>query len=379
MIHLEEKIKQIKLQSKMFDFSWVQSQKEENSLYIEELDMGFIPITDTIIEQLRIFIKNIQIVYDDNWDFEIFGKEKNGKEIIVLKGFIFHFPEIEISNTLNEKHTITDLFTLVWLKSKHDRLIIYGLQGARSTLTYAEFSSGYIHSHLSYKQYNNWNSSYDVFTSFCTGSGEINIYQADFNEGMFNESKILPYLVQIISLVRHESLEGTPYIKMRNISIHTREGRQRYAISHSRIINFYVNLIQRYKSTNTTPNLNFTLENNTFVLQEDNTFLEWLRNGVRVLGFENSILCFLGGDNNYYNYGEIASENTYYPIPNDVPPIIFRGEEKIFTVTEIIEQDSEIQREYVLHPTTISIIKNRINNDINKKTIRQSTINRYSN
>lgn len=118
-----------------------------------------------------------------------------------------HYPELTIKNSLNQQHTIYDLIAMVSLDS-------YGrfnsdLLGTRASYTKEELKYRYVHSHLSRLN------DHAQFSSFCTGDG------SPFKKLLLNYTRVIDafefevFLVQLQEYLSWESLEGRPYISIK--------------------------------------------------------------------------------------------------------------------------------------------------------------------
>ena len=130
-----------------------------------------------------------------------------------------HFPEIEITNTENARHTIRDLYVRFYMNGnvKLTEIIEHGctngyLSGLRTTYTHREYRGDYAHSHLPGKALK--------FIKFCTGSGPIKqiIIKLCANYGSVDYQM---FLHTIKNYVKHESIDGVPHRWMRNIGVDT--------------------------------------------------------------------------------------------------------------------------------------------------------------
>ena len=365
-------IENLKLQDKARSFSWIKEQYDNKKLYISE-----ILITETIFEDLRKAIKLVNDVYENMWDIEIV-KYRDGFNI---KGIDIYFPLVNLTNKNSKSHIIKDLFVKIPLFARSaNRLGVDRLQGSRSTVSYAEYCSEYFHSHLSAYIYNQTLKSL-MWYPFCTGSGEINMYQANINTEGITEENFMQYLIQIMTLVSYESIEGTPYRHIESIMIRSRN-RQNYSIPSSSIILNLINSIKlEYHNSKTIPELNFRIVNNKYEVLDDELLSKFIKEGVITESQKKIFLTYKDFTNVYYKYGEVnTSGNTYItPNINRSEQYIFQGKVVPFVVENIPEQKDVTNVEYIIHPKVREYIKNKIENDVNKTNIRKSTINRYQN
>tara|TARA_R110000744_G_scaffold15480_5_gene43080 strand:- start:8569 stop:9723 length:1155 start_codon:yes stop_codon:yes gene_type:complete len=127
-----------------------------------------------------------------------------------------HFPELHLDNSRDDKHTIYDLYVRMCFDDSMNHL--RGWWGSRGTLTYAEYQSGYAHSHLSSSSVQRGARKMTKFTEFCLGDGPISnlVYGLSGGWGIEDFKSSLLYLH---TYVVWESLEGGPYHKMVNIRV----------------------------------------------------------------------------------------------------------------------------------------------------------------
>ena len=159
-------------------------------------------------------IKIFEQKFQGNQDlaFEVKEKEDCFK---LYPYFKVLYPEIEITNTNKEKHTIKNLvvvFSLKWASS-FKKWKINEMTGLRLTLSYLELDKSYSHSHLAS---NNLTSNFKSMTSskFCLGSSTLGMSIAEYNTESNKEQSNLVLegiLYTLDTYVTWESLEGVPY------------------------------------------------------------------------------------------------------------------------------------------------------------------------
>ena len=179
--------KQIALSGNIRDAAWFTQQYQKGRIQLLDDNR---PISSSIFEQFKTAIRVINDIYDNSWDiaFEV-KKDFNNKIFLEIKGIYILFPEINITNRDRARHTIKDLLVLIQLYNYNNTALkIHSLKGGRLTLSYAEYQSDYFHSHLPMLK-NSISTTMDLpyLSTFCTGSGEINIYQSNINGDGFNE------------------------------------------------------------------------------------------------------------------------------------------------------------------------------------------------
>ena len=191
-----------------------------------------------------LLMKNcLDSVYPNSYDFQIeintFLPDHVGKTIIPIVSILFHpiirFEQIFIENSLNQKLELKDLFVKLQVKPdeifrrkyiynketltevNNSNITYINLLGGRTTFSTIEYTKKYSHSHLQCFA-SSYTTNFDNFSSFCTGTGEINFMisklQTEFNEAYFKT-----LLFQIKSYLEWEYLEGVPYLKLKDIFI----------------------------------------------------------------------------------------------------------------------------------------------------------------
>ena len=365
--------KQIALSGNIRDAAWFTQQYQKGRI---KLLNDSNPISPSIFEQFKTAVRVINDIYDNSWDiaFEV-KKDFNNKIFLEIKGIYILFPEINITNRDGARHTIKDLLVLIQFYNYYNRsLRINSLKGGRLTLSYAEYQSDYFHSHLPiFKSSISTTMYLPYLSNFCTGSGEINIYQSDINGDGFNEERFIRYAMQIMSLVSYESIEGTPYRYIRSISVRPHSGSY-YNVDINRKIRFKNKVISYYKQEDKIPVIDIHIDStNSYYISDNETF----KNFIYSIPFndedKNWFFCSLGDNNLYYSYGQTSR---YAIPPNIQSTFIFRNVEKRMVIEPAPEGVNTVN--YIVHPNLIKYLKEEIEYELNKSKIRKSTIDRYS-
>ena len=134
----------IQLNGNMRNPTWVTRQFSKGRLFIN----GTL-LTEKTFQKFKIAVKVINDIYEGSWDTEFELRISNNKIQIDIKALLIHFPEVQIRNSRSNKHQIKNLFIRVNLRILRDRLALDYIEGARTSLSYAEWQSNYFHSHLS--------------------------------------------------------------------------------------------------------------------------------------------------------------------------------------------------------------------------------------
>lgn len=337
----------------------------------------------------RNMIKALNNFYPNRWDIDIefiydnfSSTSDNDKIVVLVKGIIIYYPNIKISNEKNRQHNIKDLFVNLKfeLNNKNKKVNIIGIFGRRATLTYEEVCSDYAHSHLNpsverYFETKDKNYFRNLITRFCTGSGEINILLADYNCNDFNEDRFNLILVQLMTLVSWESIEGTPYRYINNIKIRLNSSTP----TQIKLCNSYSNIIEYIRNSFLNnrllpEDLKFIIKNSKVELDENafDNFILKLSNCNSMV--KNNFICFEYDGKYYINSSIKPSEIKYYK-HTEQNPIIFRGEDFPFTVIypEDIKNE-EIEKSLILFKPAVLKLKKEIEDEINEKIVRNNII-----
>ena len=371
--------RELKLSGNVRNAAWMTRQFAKKRII-----MGGVVISETLFNQYKICMKVISDIYENKWDVDFILTQTSSKIYINIKAVHILFEEIVITNSGGQNHTIKDLLVAIGLQNDDNRrLKIERLKGGRLTLTYAEFQSNYFHSHLSVDCQRLNGGDYSVvpfFTPFCTGSGEINMYQSDINGDGFTERNFIAFAMQIMTLVTWESLEGMPYIYMRNIRIRPSSGSYFYPSERGHSEPVYRKILTNLIENQITPDIDVIFNSNNSFEVVDNEKISKLANELPLTDQEKDIfLCSpVPGTNNthYYGYNSTPGFNS---VPTFTSNYIFRGELRQFTVGSAPAANATTTAEiqYKLHPNVIKYVKKKLEYELNKKRIRQSTINRY--
>lgn len=370
MNRIEKVENSLKSKGTIRNFGFILKQYEKGRLYIGGNKIN----SKRKFEQFRLLVRLLNEVYEGKWDidFKITQLDESKLGLNVL-GPIIHFPEVTITNRDNMSHNIKDLFVRISMATHNSNLYIEEIQGGRTTYTYAEVSSDYSHSHLP-GTYISSVRPLPYFNKFCTGLGHINDFIAEINAGEVTETNLTRLLVQIIGLVSYESIEGAPYRNMRNIFIRTQSGIY-YNHSTQRNLELYRRLISYYKVYDGPIPLEFILENGKYKLKDDTSFESFLQTIEFTESEKGYYLALIDEIGQAYAYGQPPG---YVDLGLPVgQTFIFRNEVKTLVVTNPPTQITNI--EYKIHPKVKEDIKKEIEYDINKNSVRKSTIDRYSN
>ena len=364
--------KQIALSGNIRNAAWFTHQYQKGRIKLLDNSES---ISSRIFGQFKSAIRVVNDIYENDWDIAFDVKLIGKKVIIEIIGIYILFPEVTINNRENRTHLIRDLLVLIRLFNHENRNIkIAGLEGGRLTLSYAEYQSNYFHSHLSISKSSiSRDMQLPYLQGFCTGSGDINIYRSNINGDGFTEERFMRYAMQILSLVSYESIEGTPYRYIKNITSRPHSGSYYNAVS-SRKERFKTRVVNYYKQENKIPVIDIHIDStNSYCISDNETF----KNFIYSIPFndedKNLFFCSLGDNNVYYSYGQTP---VYAIPPNVQSTFIFRNVEKRMVIESAPECVNTVN--YIVHPNLIKYLKEEIEYELNEDKIRKSTIDRYS-
>lgn len=146
---------------------------------------------------------------------EVYGEERVIEE---KHRVIIHFPEIEISNSKEKKHTIRDLYVAVYINCYDDieaqedgaYVVDVHIDGVRTTFSLVEAIHKYTHSHISGGGFCQW-------SPFCLGSSSFGILMGSIGLEP-TEPQWQLFFLALDRYVRWESIEGGPYFMIENLS-----------------------------------------------------------------------------------------------------------------------------------------------------------------
>ena len=363
---------QIQLSGNIRNVAWFTHQFEKGRVYMRGSDEV---MSQNVFDKFKSAIRVINDIYDNSWDINFKLAFHNKKLRIEIQGIYILFPIVNITNRNNKRHTIKDLLVEIRIyNNRNQNISIENLRGGRLTLSYAEYQSDYFHSHLSTtKGAISSGMTLPYMDGFCTGSGEINIYQSNINGDGFTEERFMRYAMQILSLVSYESIEGTPYRYMDRIRTHSRSGSYFNLDSRKKEL-FFQKVINWYKQLETIPNIDITIDStNSYSVAQNENFQKFVENVQYEDNDKARFFCILGENNNYYAYNSAPGFTTP---PTVRTTFIFRSEVKNMVIEPAPQSNTTVT--HIIHPSLIKHLKEEIEYELNKGKIRKSTIDRYT-
>lgn len=282
--------------------------------------------------------------------------------------FIFvHFPDVTITNEHNDSINIKDLYAKIpiyWNGTLNHRF-----EMIVTTYTRTLFNAGYCHSHLHHLYGNK-----PVFDTPCLGTGPL-VETCNVLTSNFTEDNWRLFCVELSRYVTVESLLGTPYFRMTNISdkisnklinIHKVSN---YILGHKKLLietihnlvskkllNFkYVN--GEYNFANSEAELIRIISNEFIAIYNDKFNKKEVNETLLQLVNRSFVIKVKYYNNNYYYIGHITNK-----IPSDAVLFTFKGKEIKTIITDDI---TDIKETFILNPDKISYIATKLLEFIN--------------
>lgn len=303
----------------------------------------------------------LEEIYPEMWDIQMTIEARRLKPRAVIK-----FPEIEITNSNDLKHTIYDLYFRFDLTAVTDdyfddgrlKFNIDNLYGTRGKVSYGELTSGYKHSHLESSNFSDMK-----YTHFCLGSSEIEQAMVLINNSPELDVNLIRYfLLHIQTYINWESLEGGPYIKMKSIARRGEEGNllevkpEIYRrLSNSSYVPLYNTLSHDVDIDLDSKNAAIVIDNERFDDKVNHFFKEHFGSGT------TDKYMYYRDENGVY-FGSFGGVEKF---KKEREPIIFQGQEVHLELVDEMPDESNIQ--LYLHPDIKQFIKNRIEYELRKK------------
>ena len=345
---------------------------------------GFIPVGSE--ENLHEMIKIFEQKFQENQDlaFEV-KQEVDGFKLCPY--FKILYPEIEITNTNKEKHTIKNLvvvFSLEW-DSYFRKWKIDDMTGLRLTLSYLELSKSYSHSHLSFSSIT---SNFKSMTSskFCLGSSTLGMSIAEYNTESNKEQSNLVLegiLYTLDTYVTWESLEGVPHNYICNLLPFGGS-----PVSDSRLDSHSLRVVNFLKGNKIPLALDYGVMNNSIFIKNNLENAEFFKNILQtsLFPFQKKYLCFpsqgetfLQADSNFYSITQVrtlAKEHKQTHLDNLSKPFTFFNGRKhslvfSFYMEKKIQKD---EQNIIIYPKFLKHVYRKLESQIQKARLRSQAV-----
>ena len=349
---------------------------------------GFIPVGSE--ENLHEMIKIFEQKFQGNQDLA-FQVIQTSEVFELSPYFKILYPEIEITNTNKEKHTIKNLvvvFSLKW-DSYFKKWKIDDMRGLRLTLSYLELSRLYPHSHLSSR---NLTSLFKSMTSskFCLGSSTLGMSIAEYNTESNKEQSNLVLegiLYTLDTYVTWESLEGVPHNYIRNlIPLGGTPVSDSSLDSHSlRVVNFLkenkIPLALDYGVMNDSIFIKNSLENAEFfkdILQNSSISGRFILQR-EYLCFPSQGDTFLHADSNFYSMTQVRNLAKEYKQDNlynlNKPFTFFNGRKHSLVFSFYMEKKiQKDEQNIIIYPKFLKHVYRKLESQIQKARLRSQAV-----
>ena len=349
---------------------------------------GFMPVGSE--ENLHEMIKIFEQKFQGNQDLAFEVKEKEDC-FNLYPYFKVLYPEIEITNTNKEKHTIKNLvvvFSLQW-SSLFRKWQIEDMRGLRLTLSYLELNKSYSHSHLSSSNVTDYFKSMTT-SKFCLGSSTLGMSIAEYNTESNKEQSNLVLegiLYTLDTYVTWESLEGVPHNYIHNllpfggtpVSDHSLDSRSR------KVVDFLkenkISLALDYGVMNGSIFIKNSLENAEFfkgILQNSSISGRYSLQR-EYLCFPSQGDTFLQAGSNFYSVTQVrnlAKEHKQDNLYNLNKPITFFNGRKhslvfSFYMEKKIQKD---EQNIIIYPKFLKHVYRKLESQIQKARLRSQAV-----
>lgn len=338
---------------------------------------------DKAMEYTEVIDKVITIfnnLYGNNWDFILIPQYtlNLGFKNFKLKADII-FPTIHIKNNHNYTHEIKDIVVRIHLNPFTGRtgatsIYVDNPTGTRLSLSRAEISSVYMHSHLPCVT----EGKIGEFLGFCTGDSSSDLTsQAIEVADNFTTEAFEMYLWNLKSFLEWESLAPRPFMYMRNIS----EPSGIMYESHN-IANYSTLLEDILESSSyegiREADIAVVIVGGKYKIVENDNFSQFLKN-VAIKNIENlgAVLCNKIGDS-FYAY-KTKAELSNLQIKEYSFNYVFRNKvikSKVYNLLEFSEIFLDIEN-FNIHPKIVKNVKKLLEQRINEEAIKKVATQEY--
>ena len=349
---------------------------------------GFMPVgsEENLYEMIKIFEQKFQ----ENQDlaFEVI---ENSEVFELRPYFKVLYPEIEITNTNKEKHTIKNLvvvFSLKWDPYSR-KWQINEMRGLRLTLSYLELDKSYSHSHLNS---NSLTENFKSMTSskFCLGSSTLGMSIAEYNTESNKEQSNLVLegiLYTLDTYVTWESLEGVPHNYIHNLF-----PLGGTAVSDSSLEPHSLKVVNFLKENKIPLALDYGVMNGSIFiknsLENAEFFKDILQNSSITEGgfLQREYLCFhsqgetfLQADSNFYSVAQVRHLAKEYKKDNlynlSKPFTFFNGRKHSLVFSFYMEKKiQKDEQNIIIYPKFLKHVYRKLESQIQKARLRSQAV-----
>lgn len=400
-------IQNIRRMSSAKRMSWIERMVKAGKICVQDNAGCYLNFTDTsgniveefvdiYLEKMRILVDYLNTHFEDRWDMHIrlfdwtgsieyVYNESEGIKFLLVP--IIHYPHIHITSENESEHDIEDIFVstefTVTYKLRRspseysDINISFGeLKGFRSTLTFAEWNSGYAHSHLNMGSKPNASNILYLY-HFCTGSGDIASFLPELRNGSyeFNSETLGMFFSIVESMLKWESISGVPHRLINNISEHGRNLHVPIVLPHHVIQSIFIDVKYLLESSyNTMPKFSFLCDGNKFDVVFNDEHLLFIKNYLISNNYHQISNVIIKKDGDKFigysrNHGDSSQSNNL--VLGIEASFYFSGKEIKLNIKPI-EGSQEINlNEYHIREEILKLIKDEFNNKVYKHQVLQ--------
>lgn len=352
---------------------------------------GFIPVGTEkgLYEMIKIFEQKFQ----GNQDLA-FEVVENNDENVLSPYFKVLYPEVKITNTRKDNHTIKNLVVIFSLKwdYHYKKWQINKMTGLRLTLSFLEAHYHYNHSHL---QSATLKSDFKSMTSsiFCLGSSTLGMSIAEYNTEEDKEKSALVLegiLYTLDTYVTWESLEGVPHNYMNRLLPLGGE-----IVTDSNVDPYTEDLLRSLISKKIPLSLDFGIKNNTIFIKNTSKNVEFFKNLIdsrffsRASYIEKSFYCyspqnsqnrvFLKADSSFWSLKYIVAsaisfrKDNFSNIDNKITFFNGRKHKLVFSnyMEKTIKKD---EQNIIIYPKFLDNVYRKLEFKIQKARLRSQAI-----
>lgn len=368
--------------------SWIE--KMVGGGFISNLD-GSWDEADSLPYLTQLF--KVMDVFDshyDEWDMhlqpiypvDISGETNSGRVMtFCLVPFVI-YDKITITNSREKSHDIRDLVVATELEMENGNLHASMIQGTRLSLSEKEQVSGYIHSHLNTRNIDNFNNLCNI-SSFCIGgTSELQDLITESASSDFDEGLIDLFLTMVDSIVKWESLEGVPYVKIQSL---LDSNVKKINPGNVNISSFYTLKLknQLLKAVRDNNILNYYISEGRYRIHDDESIAQAIKSIITDI-YPSEKYYYLAKYNKGKWYG-ISEENIFdrdyternLKVDNEMPFIYFCGQKKYFKVVTEKKKEYSLD-DYNVHPKLINYVIKQFEQKLYREAIRNSTVRKYN-
>lgn len=327
--------------------------------------------------KLQVFqiIDALDKVYGSSWDMLFTENYHPGDDVMYYTITpIIRFKSFTIVNSLGHSRKINDLFVTVPISYQRNSnelldcfLYFESPRGVRTTYDRVDFNAGYVHSHLRRMDPDIQSKGYLMARDFCLGSGEINtIIKKGFRQ--FEYSNLINYLLLIKTLVYWESVEGSPFYRIKNIPNTQTTVEDTDVFSFSSFM--FNNFINNYE-------FKYVFNKDRYSINLDQQFHDDLK--AFFIRHENyQFLCKRDDrTSTYVRYTDSTINVPVKAVEKSSMHFYFNGEKITLKVNMNKQQTSNIE-ETIIYPKFLEHVKQKLEQSLYKKLIRDNVTSRYA-